>query len=365
MGATQPVPKEIQAAARRRPPIAAQMGRSCPAPPHSGRLASLRRGNHILATMLAAHPTPADQHLLDAYSLTVSDVAETVGPSVGMVTTDGKGHGSGVVISQDGLVVTNSHVVGKHREVHVALPDGSRLAGRVLGADPDTDLAILKVDGSALPIAALGDSADLRRGQIAIAIGNPLGFESTVTAGVISALGRSLRSPSGRPIEDVIQTDAALNPGNSGGALVSSRGEVVGISTAMIAGAQGICFAVASNTVKFVLGEVLQHGAVRRAWLGVAADTVNLPRRIADAAHIASRSAAVLHSIVADGPAALAGVREGDVLLTLDEHPVEGPGPLLRMLGADAIGRKVRLQILRSGRIIAIEVTLTQRPTSN
>lgn len=308
-------------------------------------------------------PFPDDQRLLDVYSLTVSEVAETVGPAVGMVTTDGKGHGSGVVLSQDGLVVTNSHVVGSHRDVHLALPDGQRLAGRVLGADPDTDLAILKLDGSALPIAALGDSGGLKRGHIAIAIGNPLGFESTVTAGVISALGRSLRSPSGRPIEDVIQTDAALNPGNSGGALVSSLGEVVGISTAMISGAQGICFAVASNTVKLVLGEVLQHGGVRRAYLGVAADTVNLPRRVADAAHVGTQTAAVLHSIVADGPAARAGVREGDVLLSLDGRPVEGPGQLLRMLTADAIGRRVRLQLLRQGRLLELDVVLTQRPS--
>ena len=305
--------------------------------------------------MLATHPAPSDQFLLDAYSTTVSSVADAVGPAVAMVALEGKGHGSGVVISQDGLVITNSHVVGKATEVRVNLPDGGRLSARVLGSDPDTDLAILKADGSALPIALLGDSGLLRRGQIAIAIGNPLGFESTVTAGVISALGRSLRSPSGRPIEDVIQTDAALNPGNSGGALVASNGEVIGVNTAMIAGAQGICFAVASNTVRLVLSEVLQHGAVRRAWLGLAADTVAIPRRVADAAHISTRSAAVLHSIVEGGPAERAGVKEGDVLLTLDGRPVEGPGPLLRMLNADAIGTTVRLSLLRHGHLITLD----------
>ena len=316
--------------------------------------------------MLATHPAaPSDQFLLDAYSTTVSSVADAVGPAVAMVALEGKGHGSGVVISQDGLVITNSHVVGKATEVRVNLPDGGRLSARVLGSDPDTDLAILKADGSALPIALLGDSGLLRRGQIAIAIGNPLGFESTVTAGVISALGRSLRSPSGRPIEDVIQTDAALNPGNSGGALVASNGEVIGVNTAMIAGAQGICFAVASNTVRLVLSEVLQHGAVRRAWLGLAADTVAIPRRVADAAHISTRSAAVLHSIVEGGPAERAGVKEGDVLLTLDGRPVEGPGPLLRMLNADAIGTTVRLSLLRHGHLITLDATLVQRPTQH
>jgi S1-C subfamily serine protease len=312
--------------------------------------------------MLNALPyTADDERLLDAYSMTVSAVAEAVGPAVSMVKA-GKGHGSGVVLSQDGLVVTNSHVVGEARSVRIVLPDGHDLGGRVLGIDPDTDLAIIKADGSGLATASLGDSGALRRGQIAIAIGNPLGFESTVTAGVISALGRSLRSPNGRPIEDVIQTDAALNPGNSGGALVSSLGEVIGVNTAMIAGAQGICFAVASNTVLSVLTEVLQHGAVRRAYLGLAADAVNLPRRIADAAGISSRSAAVVHSLVKDGPADRAGFIEGDVLLSLDDQPVAGPGPLLRMLGADSIGQTRQAKVLRHGRILTLDVTPSQRP---
>jgi S1-C subfamily serine protease len=310
--------------------------------------------------MLQSHAVLPDDQLLDAYSTTVSDVAEAVGPTVCRVES-GKGHGSGVVLSPDGLVVTNSHVVGEAKTVRLVLPDGARLEARVLGRDPDTDLAVIKADGSGLAAAHLGDSAKLRRGQIAIAIGNPLGFESTVTAGVVSALGRSLRSPTGRPIEDVIQTDAALNPGNSGGALVSSAAEVIGVNTAMIAGAQGICFAVASNTVLLVLTEVLQHGGVRRAYLGLGADSVNLPRRIASAAGITSPTAAVIHTIVKGGPADRAGLREGDVLLSLGGAPVPGPGPLLKMLGKDEIGRSRMAKVLRDGRILDLEVTCGQR----
>ena len=237
--------------------------------------------------MVLADMALSDAHLLDAYSATVSSVAERIGPAVALVRS-GKGHGSGVVLSQDGLLVTNSHVVDGAKTVRLALPDGSSLEARVLGTDPDTDLAIVKADGTGLASAQLGDSAHLKRGQVAIAIGNPLGFESTVTAGVISALGRSLRSPSGRPIEDVIQTDAALNPGNSGGALATQlrRGDRGGDRDDR--GGAGICFAVASNTVLLVLTEVLQHGAVRRAWLGLGADSVAcrdaLPMRPASSA---------------------------------------------------------------------------------
>ena len=197
------------------------------------------------------------------------------------------GMGSGVVISPDGLVLTNSHVVDGARELRLTDTEGRTMEARLIGEDPDTDLALLRAGAARnLPSATLGDSKRLRRGQLAVAIGNPLGFESTVTAGVISALGRSLRARTGRLIEDVIQTDAALNPGNSGGPLVSSRGEVIGINTAVIAGAQGICFAVASNTAQFVLSEIIQHGRVRRAFIGVAAQTVAVPRRHARAAEI-------------------------------------------------------------------------------
>ncbi len=313
--------------------------------------------------MLDRSPLPDPQTvLLDAYSQTVSDVAETVGPAVCAVNIGSGGQGSGVVLSPDGLIVTNAHVVKAHPEVNLAFPDARRASGRVLGKDADTDLALVKADIAGLAAAKLGDSGYLRRGQIAIAIGNPLGFESTVTAGVISALGRSLRSPSGRPIEDVIQTDAALNPGNSGGALVSSAGEVIGINTAMIAGAQGICFAVASNTVRFVISEILQHGRVRRAWLGVGADSITLPRRVASAAGIEAESAVVLHSLVAGAPAERAGVREGDVLLSLGGRIVTGPGPLLRMLDAEAIGRPFVARLLRQGHLIELTVTPGARP---
>ncbi len=305
-----------------------------------------------------------DGPLLDAYSEAVAHVAETLGPAVCAVTVDGRGLGSDVMLSPDGLIVTNAHVVGNATNVELRLAAGEKLPARLVGTDPDTDLALLKADGHNLAAARLGDSAQLKRGQIAIAIGNPLGFESTVTAGVVSALGRSLAAPSGRPIEDIIQTDAALNPGNSGGALATSAGEVVGITTAIIAGAQGLCFAVAGNTVRFVVGEILQHGAVRRAFLGLSADTVPLPRRIASATGIESLTAVVLHGVDPEGPAARAGLAEGDVLLALDGRPMRDSGTLLRLLDAGAIGHVLEARLLRGGKLLTIAVTPGQRPAS-
>ena len=302
---------------------------------------------------------------LDAYSRIVAQIADDVGPAVVRVEgIDGNrraGIGSGVIIAADGLVVTNSHVVNGARRVRVALVDGEITRADVIGDDPDTDLALLRSD---LPAgtgrAALGDSSTLRRGHLVVAIGNPLGFESTVTAGVVSALGRSLRSRNGRLIDDVIQTDASLNPGNSGGPLVSSNGAVVGINTAMIGGAQGLCFAVSSNTAQFVVGEFVAHGRVRRAQLGIAAQTVPLPRRIA--LRIGAGTQAVrVEDVEPGGPGACAGLLRGDVIVALDGHPVTGADDLMRLLGADRIARIVEVSALRDGHVRKIAVTPAER----
>jgi S1-C subfamily serine protease len=298
---------------------------------------------------------PLEEGLLDAYSRAVISTVDRVGPAVVRVeriadgNKPGGGVGSGVAISGDGLVLTNSHVVGGAGRVQLSFADGSAREARVLGDDPDTDLALLRTDlPPGTPAATLGDSKALRRGQLVVAIGNPLGFESTVTAGVVSALGRSLRAYSGRLIDDVIQTDAALNPGNSGGPLVATTGEVVGINTAMINGAQGICFAVASNTAVFVVSEFIRHGRVRRAHIGIAAETVPLPRRIGLATG-AGRRAIRISEVMSGGPAAAAGLLAGDLLLSLDGTAIEGADDLIRLLGADRIGRDTVVAILRGG----------------
>jgi S1-C subfamily serine protease len=296
-----------------------------------------------------------DQALLDAYSRAVIDVVDRVGAAVVRLDVKARdrahgGTGSGVVVAPDGLVLTNSHVVGGAARVEVTTVEGRSLGARVVGDDPDTDLALVRLDAPVtLPSAMLGNSKWLRRGQLVIAIGNPLGFESTVTTGVVSALGRSLRARSGRLIDDVIQTDAALNPGNSGGPLVSSRGEVVGINTAVIMGAQGICFAVASNTANFVLGELVRHGRVRRAYIGIAAQQLTLSRRRRHAAGLAQESAVMVASVEAGSPAERAGVRTGDIILALDGSAVTGADDLVRLLAGEKIGRTVAIDTLRNG----------------
>jgi S1-C subfamily serine protease len=299
-----------------------------------------------------APSAPNDGAMLDEYSRAVTGVVERVGPSVVRIDVRKQGRsagsGSGVIISSDGLALTNSHVVQGARLVNLLTLEGRELQARVLGDDPDTDLALIRVEADvSLPAAKLGDSSKLKRGQIAIAIGNPLGFDATVTAGVVSALGRSLQSRTGRMIEDVVQTDAPLNPGNSGGPLVSSAGEVIGINTAVIMGAQGICFAVASNTASFVAGEIARHGRVRRAYIGVAAATTAIPRRIALRLGLEQANGARLLSVEQAGPAAQAGLLSGDLVIALDGKAVTSVGDLLKALDAEKIDRTVSVDFLR------------------
>jgi S1-C subfamily serine protease len=310
---------------------------------------------------------PNDAALLDDYSRVVTDVVERVGPSVVKIDVRKQGRaggsGSGVIISSDGLALTNSHVVQGGRLVALTTLEGRELQARVLGDDPDTDLALLRVEADvSLWPARLGDSSRLRRGQIAIAIGNPLGFDATVTTGVVSALGRSLQSRTGRMIEDVVQTDAALNPGNSGGPLVSSAGEVIGINTAVIMGAQGICFAVASNTANFVAGEIARHGRVRRAYVGVGAATAAIPRRIALRLGLAQGFGARLLGVEQRGPAAQAGLLTGDLIIALDGKPVTGIGDLLRALDAEKINRTVSVDFLRRSEQLRVWIGPVERP---
>ncbi len=307
--------------------------------------------------------------LLDANSDAVTKVVDLVGPAVVKldVLKGGKpvGSGCGVILSPDGLVLTNSHVAQGTPRVSVSTPDGRTFDARLIGDDPDTDLALVHIEQPVhLSWARLGDSQALKRGQIAIAIGNPLGFEATVTTGVVSALGRSLRAKNGRLIDDVIQTDAALNPGNSGGALVSSRGEVIGINTAVIMGAQGICFAVASNTASLVMGQLIRHGRVRRASIGVAAQPAAISRRVQVATGIDQASGVMLSAIETGGPADAAGLVIGDVVVALDGVRVRGADDLIRLLNEERIGRVVSAEIIRKGRAREFEMTPRERRES-
>jgi len=318
---------------------------------------------------------PDDQALLDSYSQAVIDVVDGVGPAVvRLAVFDGNparpgqsrgGSGSGVIVAPDGLILTNSHVAGTASRIEVTTADGQDLHARLVGDDPDTDLALIRIDEAAtLPSARLGDSKRLKRGQLVIAIGNPLGFESTVTTGVVSALGRSLRSHNGRLIDDVIQTDAALNPGNSGGPLVSSRGEVVGINTAVIMGAQGICFAVAANTASFVLGELVRHGRVRRAFIGIAAQQTAIPPLRRRAAGLTQDRAVMISTVEPDSAAKRAGLRPGDIIVALDGAAITGADDLVRALTGDKIGRSVAFDVLRGVERLTIAAVPRERQRS-
>ena len=311
-----------------------------------------------------------DQALLDAYSNAVIGVTDRVGPAVVRVETGPKvrnsrergGLGSGIVISPDGLVLTNSHVVGSSKEIRLRDTGGFVTDAHVLGVDPDTDLALLRADGARdLRYASLGNSKSLRRGQLVVAIGNPLGFESTVTAGVISALGRSLRARTGRLIEDVIQTDAALNPGNSGGPLVTTRGDVIGVNTAIIRGAQGLCFAIASNIVRFVASRLLRDGRIRRSYLGVAGETIAVPRRLARAHALDAASGIRIASVEPASPAETAGLRSGDLIVVFDGKSVGGIDELHRLLDESWIGMPAKVTVLRAMDVRTITVVPKER----
>jgi S1-C subfamily serine protease len=298
---------------------------------------------------MSVDPQLQDAELLDAYSQAVIAAVDLVGPAVVNVQRGNRGGGSGVVFTPDGLVVTNHHVVDGADRVEVILADGRTLRADVIGRDAGTDLAVLRVDATALPFAAFGDSRRVRVGQVAIALGNPYGFQHSVTSGVVSALGRSLRSRSGRRIDDVIQTDAALNPGNSGGPLVTTRGEVIGINTAMIRQAQGLCFAIGVNTARFVASRLIRDGRIRRALIGVGGQNVDVPRAVARSSQLAVSSGVLVTSVETRSPAAVAGFKKGDIILSFAQHLVAGVDDLHRLLTEEHIGIGAPVVVLRGG----------------
>ena len=313
-----------------------------------------------------------DARLLDAYSQAVIGAVERVGPAVvhlevatpnprGRQRGMNVGSGSGFFFTPDGFLLTNSHVVRGAQTIRATASDGGTHAAHLVGDDPDTDLAVLKVDQSAPASATLGDSASLRPGQLVIAIGNPLGFQATVTAGVVSALGRTMRSESGRLIEDVVQTDAALNPGNSGGPLVSSRGDVVGVNTAIIAGAQGICFAIPSRTAEFVASRLMRDGRVRRAYIGIAGQTIRLTRRQADRYHLSAPGAVLVTNVEEASPAARAGIAPRDLIVSVADVPVTTVDDLHRRLTESAIGVATQIVMYRAGMRRQIEIIPGER----
>jgi len=306
--------------------------------------------------MAAIRPHTTDAALLDAYSDAVARAIDAVAPAVVKLEVGRQGAGSGFLFTADGLTITNSHVVHGATHVRVTFADGETARGEVLGEDPDTDVAVVRIAGNRLPFASLGDSGALRVGQIAIAIGNPYGFDCTVTTGVISALGRTLRARSGRLMDDVLQTDAALNPGNSGGPLVTSAGEVIGVNTAMILPAQGLSFAIASNTVGFVVSRLLRDGRIRRSYLGVAGQTAPVPRRLARHHQLAISSAVRVETVEPSSPASAAGLCGGDLIFTLDQQPVTGIDSLHRLLSEERIGHATPVGVLRGAERLQLVV---------
>ena len=319
--------------------------------------------------------TSGDAPLFDAYSHAVVHAVETVSPAVvnievrlpagGPKARRPGGTGSGFVFTPDGMILTNSHVVHGSAEIEVTLADGRQLEARRVGDDPDTDLAVIRVNGSALAAAKLGDSRKLRPGQLVIAIGNPLGFQATVTAGVVSALGRSLRSRSGRMMDDIIQTDAALNPGNSGGPLVDSRGEVIGVNTAIILPAQGLCFAIPAHTAEFVASRLIRDGRIRRAWLGIGGQHARIQRRLVLAHGLTHETGILVLHVEKDSPAVRAGIVEGDLLVAFGDQPVASVDDLHRLLTDVRIGAKAEITILRRSRLEKRAIVPAESPASD
>jgi S1-C subfamily serine protease len=317
---------------------------------------------------------PNDSALLDEYSRTVVSVVERVAPAVVKVEikqpVNGRsgpreigGSGSGFIIAPDGFILTNSHVVHETSAISINLPDGREYPAQLIGDDPDTDLAVIRIDAPPLAHVRLADSESLRAGQLVIAIGNPLGFQASVTAGVISALGRSMHSQSGRLIDNVIQTDAALNPGNSGGPLVNSAGEVIGVNTAMIRPAQGICFAIASNTAKFVAGWLIKEGRIRRGYIGVAGQNVPIHRRIVRFYDLPRETGVLVVSVEKESPAQRAGMREGDVIVALNDTPIGTIHELHKMLMAEQIGVRSQITIIRHTEKLMLPITPAESPS--
>jgi S1-C subfamily serine protease len=323
--------------------------------------------------MSAETAVAVDGELLDAYSRAVVETVDRVGPAVVKIdvtgaggrraATEAAGSGSGLIFTPDGLVLTNSHVVHEARTVRVTLADGRGFTADRVGDDPHTDLAVVRIDGSALPWQALGDSGRLRVGQIAIAIGSPFGFQHTVTAGVVSALGRALRSRTGRLMEHMIQTDAALNPGNSGGPLVTSAAEIVGVNTAAILGVQGISFAVPINTAKVVISALLREGRVRRSFIGISGQDVALPRRLMRFHQLAIDRAVGVVEVAAGSPAERAGVRPHDLLVAFNDVPVAGVDDLARLLTHETIGQALRVGVVRGPDLRTLRVVPEEMST--
>lgn len=328
--------------------------------------------NGIAKTSLPEVASISDDDLLDAYSNAVINAAEKVSPSVVNIEiqrnvksrqapvfgrpNEIRGSGSGFVFTPDGFILTNSHVVHRASKIHVTLSDGRRVEAGLIGDDPGTDLAIIRINAPNLTAVELGDSKSIRVGQLVIAIGNPYGFQCTVTAGVVSALGRSLRSDSGRLIDNVIQTDAALNPGNSGGPLVTSRGKVIGVNTAVILPAQGICFAIGINTAKFVAGRLIRDGKIKRSYIGMAGQNVTLPRRLMRYHNLPVESGVLVLSTEENSPAKRADLREGDVIVSYAGQPIAGIDDLHRLLTEEEIGLRTAVTVIRRSEKLVLSV---------